>query len=190
MKPTIPSKSMETRPHKTNSHRKNLNSIKKPEEIYFTTKYTGWCLRSRRGIQQLKGEDTIPEQKNIFHLPRSFVEKYWEPSYSLDISKKHFREKPPGTGHAICDPKDNICEVHYDKVNPHEDLLGHFIEDAIDDIQKFGPAAIKGLKTYNKTKSCRKALMSSLKTGVSFLSCIYKSYKWLFSMSLRKIIKT
>ena len=42
----------------------------------------------------------------------------WIPSIGIPLDKEHFREPPPGTGHAVFDFGSLNGEVHYDKNNP------------------------------------------------------------------------
>jgi hypothetical protein len=110
------------------------------------------------------------------YLPRSYVEKFWIPSIGEDINKLHFREPPPGTGHAECDPDSEYCKVHYDKVNPHQDPIGHLLLDS--------PEVLVGLVTfsttfgveYSRTKNIIEAILKSVLYG-SFSYCLTKLIK-------------
>lgn len=52
----------------------------------------------------------------------------WIKSIGIPLNKEHFREPPPGTGHAVFDIGSQYGEVHYDKNNPLaglQDLVKH-----------------------------------------------------------------
>ncbi len=53
----------------------------------------------------------------------------WRRSTGLPPTKIHFREVD-GTRHAVCDRSSGRCEIHRDAVNPHDDFLGHLVQDA------------------------------------------------------------
>ena len=42
----------------------------------------------------------------------------WIPSVGIPVNKEHFREPPPGTGHAVFDYGFQDGELHYDENNP------------------------------------------------------------------------
>lgn len=46
----------------------------------------------------------------------------------IHIFSRSYREVN-GKGHAICDSNGN-CKIHYDKANPHHDLVKHIIYDS------------------------------------------------------------
>ena len=59
---------------------------------------------------------------------RQIENEGWFRSVGTPIDKEHFREPPPGTGHAVFDYEAEYGTVHYDKHNPHaspEDLVQH-----------------------------------------------------------------
>lgn len=52
----------------------------------------------------------------------------WLKSIGIPFDKEHFREPPPGTGHAVFDYGAESGTIHYDKHNPHtsfSDLAEH-----------------------------------------------------------------
>ena len=104
----------------------------------------------------------------VMYLPRWFVEKYWLPSLGEKLNKIHFREPPPGTGHAECDPTSEYCVIHFDKVNPHQNLIGHFIEDSPEILVGLSAASLSGVVVYIKRKNAFEALSSAFVAG--FLS--------------------
>jgi hypothetical protein len=97
---------------------------------------------------------------------RWYVEKYWLPSIGEKIDKLHFREPPPGTGHAECDPKSEYCEVHYDKVNPLQDPIGHLIEDSPETLASLSAASLIGIVIYAKRKNFGEAILSAFIGGI------------------------
>lgn len=92
------------------------------------------------------------------YLPRRYVEKHWLPSIGEKLDKIHYREPPPGTGHAELDPNTEYCEVHYDKVNPHQDPLGHLIEDSPETLVALGTGAL----VYAARKNVGEAILASI----------------------------
>lgn len=104
------------------------------------------------------------------YLPREYVEINWLPSVGEKLGKMHYREPPPGTGHAEIDPVSGNCEVHYDKVNPHQNPLGHLIEDSPETLVALGTGAL----VYYTRKSIPDAVLASL---CSY--CVVKLLKWL-----------
>jgi len=95
------------------------------------------------------------------YLPRWYVEKHWLPSIGEKLNKIHFRQPPPGTGHAECDPDSEYCEVHYDKVNPHQNLIGHLVEDSPETIVGLSGATLSGIIIYAKRKNVGEALLAA-----------------------------
>jgi hypothetical protein len=100
------------------------------------------------------------------HLPRSYVEKNWLPSLGEKLGKIHFREPPPGTGHAEYDLESQLCKIHYDKVNPYQDLLGHLIEDSPQTLVGVSAGVLVGSIVYLKTRNAIEALLSAFVFGV------------------------
>jgi len=111
-------------------------------------------------------------------LPRWYVEKYWLPSIGEKLDKIHYREPSPGTGHAERDPNSEYYEVHYDKVNPHQDPLGHLIEDSPETLVGIVAAVLAGTVVYARRKNIGEAFFAAL--GVGFLS--YAAAKFLKSL--------
>jgi hypothetical protein len=99
------------------------------------------------------------------YLPRSYVEKNWLPSVGEKLGKTHFREPPPGTGHAECDPGSQLCEIHYDRVNPYRDLIGHLVEDSPQTLVGLSGAILAGSVVYLKRRNVIEALVSALVSG-------------------------
>jgi len=50
----------------------------------------------------------------------------WVPSIGIPLNREHFRERPPGTHHAVFEPGKEYGVVHYDRHNPHASL-GDFV---------------------------------------------------------------
>lgn len=53
------------------------------------------------------------------------------PSLGLPLDKEHFRERPPGKGHAVFEIGAAYGSVHYDRHNPHAglaDLVNHLLD--------------------------------------------------------------
>ncbi len=101
----------------------------------------------------------------MHHLPRCYVEKHWLLSICEKLDKIHYRETPPGTGHAECDPNAEYCGVHQDKVNPHQDPLGHLIEDSPETLVGLGGAALAGTIVYARRKDIGEAFLVALGVG-------------------------
>lgn len=101
----------------------------------------------------------------MIYLPRSYVEKHWLPSLGEKLGKIHFREPPPGTGHAECDPESQLCEIHYDKINPYQDLIGHLIEDSPQTLVGVSAGVLVGSIVYSKRKNVIEALLSAFVFG-------------------------
>lgn len=112
------------------------------------------------------------------YIPRQHVEKHWLQSFGEKLDKVHFREPPPGTGHAECDPGSEYCKVHYDKVNPHQDPVGHLVEDSPETLVGLFTASVTGITVYVKRKNVGEALLVSFATGlVSYgLAKLVKSF--------------
>jgi hypothetical protein len=95
------------------------------------------------------------------YLPRLYVEKYWLPSLGEKLDKIHFREPPPGRRHAECDPKTEMCEVHLDKVNPYQDLIGHLMEDSPQTLAGISVGILAGSIVYLERRNTIEALLSA-----------------------------
>jgi len=66
-----------------------------------------------------------------FSISRKFVQQDWQPSVGEKFWLDHFREPPPGHLHAECPRGSEKCQVHYDRINPHNslsDAVEHFVE--------------------------------------------------------------
>lgn len=105
--------------------------------------------------------------KSSHSLSKSYVKNNWLTSIGSDLTKEHFREKPPGTGHAVCDRENNICEVHEDRVNPHTDPIGHLVKDSPETLLELGVAAFFGIHTYSKTQDLKKSICSAAVSGIT-----------------------
>lgn len=106
-------------------------------------------------------------------LPRSYVKKHWLPSIGEKLNKVHFREPPPGTGHAECDIDSELCQVHFDKVNPHQDLIGHLIEDSPQTLIGLIVGTLVGSIVYVKRRNVVEAFLLALVFGI-LSYCIVK----------------
>ena len=100
------------------------------------------------------------------YLPRWYVEKHWLPSIGERLDKIHYREPPPATGHAECELDAEYCEVYFDKVSPHQDLLGHLIEDSPETLAGLGAATLAGVAVYVKRKNMGEVLLTAAGVGV------------------------
>lgn len=100
------------------------------------------------------------------YIPRKYVEKHWLPSIGEKLDKVHYREPPPGTGHAECDPDSEYCKVHYDKVNPHQDPIGHLVEDSPETLVGLSIASATGIVVYAKRKNVGEALLAASASGL------------------------
>lgn len=105
--------------------------------------------------------------ENCYYLSKEFVEKNWLPSIGGTLTKDHFREKPPWTGHAECDSSGEFCRVHEDEVNPHEDPVGHLVADSPETLVELGVATASGIITYKRTQDVWTALQSATFTGIA-----------------------
>jgi len=81
------------------------------------------------------------------------------------LDKIHFREPPPGTRHAECSPNDDYCDVHFDKVNPHQDLLGHLIIDSPETLVGISSGSLTGIVIYLKRKDIAEAFFAAFVAG-------------------------
>ncbi|MDH5266281.1 MAG: hypothetical protein OEW62_01230 [Candidatus Bathyarchaeota archaeon] len=100
------------------------------------------------------------------YLPRQYVENCWLPSIGEKLDKIHFREPPPGTGHAECDPNSEYCKVHYDKVNPHQNPIGHLEEDSPETLVGLSTASLTGVVVYIKRKNIGEAFLAASTIGL------------------------
>lgn len=100
------------------------------------------------------------------YLARRYVENHWLPSIGEKLDKLHFREPPPSTGHAECDLDSEYCEVHYDKVNPHLDPIGHLVEDSPETFVGLSSASLTGIVVYTKRKNVAEALLTASVAGL------------------------
>lgn len=82
------------------------------------------------------------------------------------MNKIHFREPPPGTGHAECDPGSEYCSLHYDKVNPHQNPFGHLLQDSPETLVGLSAGSVTGVVVYVKTKNVGEALLASAASGL------------------------
>lgn len=59
----------------------------------------------------------------IWHISRQEIENdsSWISSIGVDLTKLHWRK---GNYHATCAQNDSMCEVHYDKDDPHDFPVG------------------------------------------------------------------
>lgn len=96
------------------------------------------------------------------YLSREYVETYWSPSIGEKLGMIHYREPPPGTGHAEIDPNSDSCEVHYDKVNPHQDPLGHLKEDSPGTLAALGFGALGFVLAYDTNENISEAILAFL----------------------------
>jgi hypothetical protein len=101
----------------------------------------------------------------VTYVPRSYVEKYWLPSFGEKLHKIHFREPPPGTRHAECDPESELCEVHFDRVNPYQDLIGHLVEDSPQTLIGLSAGIMVGSIVYSERRNVIEALVSAFVFG-------------------------
>lgn len=131
----------------------------------------------------------MSEESDIYYLHKSYLKENWESSFGLDLSKDHFRESPPGTAHAVCEPGDEVCRVHYDEYNPHENLLEHLVEDEPDLLDSFGPAISTAVEVYSETDSKLRAIKSALAMGTGVLECIYRGFAYEFSFIRKELAK-
>jgi hypothetical protein len=114
------------------------------------------------------------------YLPRWYVERHWLPSIGEKLDKIHYREPPPGTGHAERDPNAEYYEVHHDKVNPHQDPLRHLMEDSPETLVGISAAVLAGTVVYAGKRNIGEAFLAAL--GVGFVSYIVaKLFKSLMS---------
>ena len=103
----------------------------------------------------------------MMYLPRRYVEKCWLPSLGERLDRNHYREPPPGTCHAECDPKSEICEIHFDKVNPYQDLIGHLMRDSPQTLLGLSVGILVGSTVYLERRNAIEALLLALGSGAS-----------------------
>ena len=92
-------------------------------------------------------------------ISRSYVEKYWLPSIGEKLDRVHFREPPPGTGHAECVPDGEYCEVHFDYMNPHQDPFGHLLFDSPEILIGISAGGLAGGVVYARRKNVGEAIL-------------------------------
>jgi len=62
-------------------------------------------------------------------VSKSYIRQLgWIKHIGAEPFAEHYREPPPGTGHAVC--KGGWCKIHHDKVNPLDDPFEHLRRDA------------------------------------------------------------
>jgi len=105
------------------------------------------------------------QNHSLARISRKYVESHWIPSLGEKLDKIHFREPPPGTRHAECSSNEDYCDVHFDKVNPHQDALGHLIFDSPETLIGLSFGGLAGTTVYLRRRDVAEALLATLVVG-------------------------
>jgi len=81
----------------------------------------------------------------------------WQRSVGKKLLGTHYREKD-GSGHAVCLPGQDYCQIHYDDYNPHRQPVRHLIEDAPDVLLAAGVLGVSALIGPRATKKLARLL--------------------------------
>jgi len=105
------------------------------------------------------------QNQSSIRIQRQYVESNWIPSIGEKLDKIHFREPLPGTRHAECSPNDEYCDVHFDKVNPHQDWLRHLLVDSPEIAVGLSFGTLAGITIYLKRKDITEAFLVAFVAG-------------------------
>ncbi|MCE4598597.1 MAG: hypothetical protein F7C81_00155 [Desulfurococcales archaeon] len=117
------------------------------------------------------------------HVPEELIRKLgWKPSIGWPLLIcRHYREPPPGTGHAVC--CDGICEIHNDRYNPMTHPMEHALIDAWDSTVPLIASLYRGWREYKETQSFASAGLMVLTTFP-----LYKGIATLIKILLKQLI--